>query len=59
MLELMQQMSNRLRRTTTDYLEACRTVSEVAETKQAGEEKSQSLKDRISKFCRTYLEYYS
>ena len=53
-LQLMQQMSKRLRDTTADYVEACRTVCETAEAKKKGQEKSPSLLDRIMKFCRYY-----
>ncbi len=56
-LLMMQQMCARLRRTTKDYLEACRTVHETVEAEKAGVKKSESLKDRIKKFCNLYMGY--
>ncbi len=53
-LLLMQQMCSRLRRTTRDYMEACRTVYETAEAEKRGEKKSGGLMDRIRKFCALY-----
>ena len=55
-LMLMQQMSSRLRATTQDYLEACRTVHETVEAEKGGQKKSGSLLDRIRKFCGIYSE---
>ena len=52
MLMLMQQMCNRLRRTTNDYLEACSTVRDSL---KSGHEKSLSLRERIGRFCAMYL----
>ena len=56
-LQLMQQMSGRLRQTTADYLDACRTVYETVEAERAGKKKSLTLKERILKFCNLYREY--
>ena len=53
-LLLMQQMCNRLRRTTQNYMEACRTVYETVQTEKAGEKKSSKLLDSIRKFCAQY-----
>ena len=53
-LLLMQQMCNRLRRTTRDYMEACRTVYEAAEAEKSGSDKSSGLVERIKKFCAQY-----
>ena len=53
-LEMMQQMCNRLRKTTQDYMEACRTVYETAEAEKSGADKSGSLMGRIRKFCELY-----
>jgi CRP-like cAMP-binding protein len=49
-LNMMQQMSDRLRNTTRDYLEACQTVYESEEADKTGAEKSEDLKRRIRKF---------
>lgn len=54
-LNVMQQMCNRLRKTTKEYVEACHTVYDEVETKRRGEEKSLSLLDRINELC----DYYS
>ena len=56
-LLLMQQMSSRLRRTTRDYVEACRTVYETAEAEKTGEEKSGKLMDRIERFCELAMSF--
>lgn len=53
-LLLMQQMCNRLRRTTRNYMEACRTVYETVETEKAGKKKSQRLLESIRRFCAQY-----
>ena len=53
-LQLMQQMCNRLRRTSKDYLEACRTVYETTEAEKAGRKKSGGLRAMIQKFCSVY-----
>ena len=53
-LNMLQQMSSRLRRVTRDYAEACRTVADVVEAEKAGEEKSDSLKHRIAKTLAGY-----
>ena len=53
----MQQMSSRLRRTTRDYVEACRTVFETAEAEKTGEEKSGKLMDRIERFCELAMSF--
>lgn len=53
-LDLLQQMSSRLRRVTRDYAEACRTVHDVVESEKAGVEKSDELKHRIKKTLAGY-----
>ena len=53
-LNMLQQMSSRLRRVTRDYAEACRTVADVVEAEKAGEEKSDALKHRIAKTLAGY-----
>ena len=42
-LVLMQQMCNRLRRTSKDYLEACRTVHDAVAAEKTGEKKCGGL----------------
>ena len=58
-LLLMQQMCSRLRRTTKDYMTACRTVYETAEAEKKGEEKSSQLMARIQRFCDLALGFDS
>lgn len=60
-LMLMQQMCGRLRRTTRDYLEACRTVHEVVEADKAGMKKNSRLLESIKKFCELYrgFDYFA
>ena len=53
-LNMLQQMSSRLRRVTRDYAEACRTVADVVEAEKAGEEKSDALRHRIAKTLAGY-----
>ena len=53
-INMLQQMSSRLRRVTRDYAEACRTVADVVEAEKAGEEKSDALKHRIAKTLAGY-----
>ena len=57
MLSLMQQMCNRLRRTTQDYIDACHTVYETVETENAGREKDSGLLDRLDELCAFYTNY--
>ena len=53
-INILQQMSSRLRRVTRDYAEACRTVADVVEAEKAGEEKSDALRHRIAKTLAGY-----
>ena len=53
-LMLMQQMTERLRRTTKDYLEACSTVCESVSAEKAGKPKSKSLLSKIRRFSEFY-----
>lgn len=55
-LSLMQQMCFRLRNTTQDYLEVCRTISDAAKAESAGQPKDRALLDRINKICDTYRD---
>ena len=56
-LDMMQQMCSRLRKTTRDYVEACRTVSETVEAEKTGGVKSRSLLDRLDQLCRFYTGF--
>lgn len=49
-LDVMQQMCNRLRRTTKDYVEACHTAFDAVEAEKSGQ-KSKTLTDRIKALC--------
>lgn len=51
---LVKQLSHRLRETSKNYEEACRTVSETVEAGQKGEERSRGLKDRLKFFADVY-----
>ena len=55
-LDILQQMCDRLRKTTRDYVEACQTAYETVEAEKANAEKSQSLLDKIDKFSRIYRD---
>ena len=56
-LVLMQQMCNRLRRTSKDYLEACRTVHDTVAAEKAGGKKSGGLLASLQKLCAAYKGY--
>ena len=56
-LKIMIQLSERLRKTTKDYLEACRVVYESVEAEKNGEEKSSWLKETIDEICAVYKDY--
>ena len=56
-LQIMQQMCARLRNTTADYLEACRTVHETVEAEKTGKKRSGSLLGRIKKLCDLYSSF--
>ncbi|MCR5090375.1 MAG: cyclic nucleotide-binding domain-containing protein [Oscillospiraceae bacterium] len=55
-LEIIQQMSHRLRTTTLDYVEACQTVYETVEAEKNGQQKSENLMERIKKFCGMFTD---
>ena len=57
LLDLMQQMCNRLRRTTQDYVEACHTVYDTVETEKTGANKDRGLLDRLDQLCAFYTNY--
>ena len=56
-LVLMQQMCNRLRRTSKDYLEACRTVHDTVAAEKTGGKKSGGLLASLQKLCAAYKGY--
>ena len=58
-LYLMQQMSDRLRDTTKDYLEACQTLYESEEANKNNSEKSDDLEQRIRKFSDLHKDFDS
>lgn len=53
-LDIVKQMCHNLRKTTSNYIEACHTVYDTVEVKKSGSGKSKSLFDRISKLCEFY-----
>ena len=53
-LSVMKQLSKRLRATTKDYQEACRTVYETVEAEKKGEEKSGWLRNSLKFFHEVY-----
>ena len=55
-LLIMQNMSNRIRELTHDYLEACQTVTESVELEKNGKEKSSGLVANLKKFSDVYRE---
>ena len=56
-LDLMQQMCSRLRRTTQDYIDATHTVYDTVETEKKGDVKSKSLLDKLNELCEFYSNY--
>lgn len=57
LLLIMQQMCYRLRATTRDYVDACRTVHDAVDAANEGKEKPRSLLQRIKKFCELYKDF--
>ena len=57
-LLIMQNMSNRIRELTHDYLEACRAVAEAVETEKTGKEKSSWFKEKVRKLMDDYERAY-
>ena len=51
---LVKQLSHRLRETTKNYEEACRTVSETVTAEQKGEERSGGLRKKLKFFADVY-----
>lgn len=51
---VMQQLSQRLRETTQNYLDACRTVYETVEAEKSGKQKSTWLEEHLKFFHEVY-----
>ena len=54
LLEIMKQLSRRIRETNEKYLNVCRVAYENAQTEKTGEAKSEWLKSQISAICGEY-----
>ena len=57
-LMIMQNMSQRIRGLTKDYLEACRAAAEVMDTADTGKEKSSWFKEKVRKLMDDYERAY-
>ena len=56
-LLIMRQLSQRLRRRTEAYVEACRAVHEVLETEKAGKPRSKKLSEKLNEIFDLYAEF--
>ena len=54
-LEMMQNMSKRIRALSKDYLDACQAVAEMVDTEKTGKEKSNWFKKAVQKFIADYM----
>ena len=54
-LEMMQNMSKRIRALSKDYLDACHAVAEMVDTEKTGKEKSNWFKKAVQKFIADYM----
>lgn len=54
-LEIMQNMSKRIRALSKDYLDACQAVAEMVDTEKNGKEKSNWFKKAVKKFMADYM----
>ena len=54
-LEIMQNMSKRIRELSKDYLDACHAVAEMVDTEKTGKEKSNWFKKAVHKFIQDYM----
>ena len=54
-LEIMQNMSKRIRALSKDYLDACHAVAEMVDTEKTGKEKSNWFKKAVQKFIADYM----
>ena len=57
-LMIMQQMSQRIRSLTNDYLDACRAITETVESENIPEEKRGGVKSALKKYLDDYTEAY-
>ena len=55
--QIMQQLSQRLRRCTENYLDACRAVYEVVENEKHGKPRSKSLIGKLNEIFDLYSEF--
>ena len=56
-LQIMRQLSQRLRKRTEDYLDTCRAVHEMLETEKQGKPRSKKLSDKLSEIFDLYSHY--
>ena len=56
-LLIMRQLSQRLRKRTEDYMDACRAVHEVLETEKAGKPRSKKLADKLNDIFELYSQF--
>ena len=54
LLNIMKQLSQRIRETNEKYLNVCQVAYENAEAEKSGEEKSEWLKNQLKAICETY-----
>lgn len=54
-LEIMQNMSKRIRALSKDYLDACHAVAEMVDTDKNGKERSSWFKKMVHKFIEDYM----
>ncbi len=56
-LQIMRQLSQRLRKRTEDYIEACRAVHEVIENEKQGKPRSKKLSEKLSEIFDLYSQF--
>ena len=56
-LQIMRQLSQRLRKRTEDYIEACRAVHEVIENEKQGKPRSKKLIDQLNDIFDLYSKF--
>ena len=56
-LQIMRQLSQRLRKRTEDYVDACRAIYEVVEAENTGKARSKSLKAKLNEIFDLYSEF--
>ena len=56
-LQIMRQLSQRLRKRTEDYVDACRAVHEVLETEKQGKPRSKKLSEKLNEIFDLYAEF--